>query len=149
MDPLLIAILVMVFLSGSVVLLSLHILKEGHVMVVERLGGFYKIIEKPGSYFLFPMFDRAIEIVDIRKQTKSIQIRDEENLSIDSIDVEYTFQIVDPKLFVYASVNSLKTFETIVKDTWIKYRVLGLGQIDELSEIANNLGIQLMEISIL
>jgi len=148
MDPLLIAILVMVFLSGSVVLLSLHILKEGHVMVVERLGGFYKIIEKPGSYFLFPMFDRAIEIVDIRKQTKSIKIKDEENLSIDSIDVEYTFQIVDPKLFVYASVNSLKTFETIVKDIWLKYRVLELDQIDELSEIANNLGIQLMEISI-
>jgi len=148
MDPLLIAILVMVFLSGSVVLLSLHILKEGHVMVVERLGGFYKIIEKPGSYFLFPMFDRAIEIVDIRKQTKSIKIKDEENLSIDSIDVEYTFQIVDPKLFVYASVNSLKTFETIVKDIWLKYRVLELDQIDELSEIASNLGIQLMEISI-
>jgi len=148
MDPLLIAIIVMVLLSGCVVLLSLHVLKEGHVMVIERLGGFYKIIEKPGSYFLFPMFDRAIEVVDIRQQTKRIEIKDEGNQFVESIDLLYTFQVVDPKLFVYASVNSVKTFENMVKDTWIKHRVLESDQIDELAEIASNLGIHLMEISI-
>lgn len=148
MDPLFTAIIVMIFLSMLVILLSLHMLKEGHVMIVERIGSFYKIIEKPGIYFLFPVIERALEIVDIRKQTRSINISDEAISTMNSIEVDYTFQIVDPKLFVYASVNSIKTFESLLKDTWIKHRVLDTSQLDELSDVSISLGMQLMEISI-
>lgn len=148
MDPLILAILVMAFLTVTVILLSLHHLKEGHVMIVERLGGFYKIIDQPGSYFLFPMIDRAIEMVNIRKQKRTLTIQDSNHPSVEPITLEYTFQITDAKLFVYASVNSLKTFESQIRDTWNRYRILDSDQLDELSEIAIHLGIQLLEISI-
>lgn len=146
MDPILIAVAVMVFLTSSVILLSAHSLKEGHVMIVERFGVFYKILTQPKIYFFVPLFERALEIVDIRVQSKTIKM----NQSLDSqesvIYIHFTFQITDPKLFVYATINSQTVLETKLKEAWTKHHDFNKEVFDSLSEIAFSMGIQLIDI---
>jgi regulator of protease activity HflC (stomatin/prohibitin superfamily) len=148
MNPIILAILVMIFLMSTVIVLSMHVLKEGHVMVVERIGAYYKLIDRPGIYFLFPMIERAIEIVNVQIQTRELTFSTLETQMDEEIIVSYTFQVTDPKSFVYASINSLKTFETSFKSTWLKYKQLDSDQLDEISEFASSLGIHLIEVSI-
>jgi regulator of protease activity HflC (stomatin/prohibitin superfamily) len=148
MNPIILAILVMIFLMSTVIVLSMHVLKEGHVMVVERIGAYYKVIDRPGIYFLFPMIERAIEIVNVQIQTRELTFSSLETQMDEEIIVRYTFQVTDPKSFVYANINSLKTFETSFKSTWLKYKQLDSDQLDEISEFASSLGIHLIEVSI-
>ncbi len=148
MDPIIIAILVMLFLMSSVILLSLHVLKEGHVMVIERFGVFYKIIKQPGIHFFIPMFERAIEIVNVQVQTRQLVFTALETQMSEEIKIDYTFQITDARNFVYASIDSLKTFENVFKATWIKERNLDSETLDQISEIAESMGIHLIEVSV-
>jgi regulator of protease activity HflC (stomatin/prohibitin superfamily) len=148
MDPIIIAILVMLFLMSSVILLSLHVLKEGHVMVIERFGVFYKIIHQPGIHFLIPMFERAIEVVNVQVQTRQLIFSTLETNTDEEVQINYTFQITDAKNFVYTSINSLKTFENFFKTTWIKEKNLDSETLDQISEIADSMGIHLIEVSI-
>lgn len=142
MDPILIAILVMLFLTSLVILLSMHTLKEGHVLVIERLGAYYKVMDQPGIHFTIPLLERVIETVDMRIQHKKYAMVHEGH----DILIRYSIQVKDPKLFVYGSLDAMKSFENQLHVTYVESVMSSKDRFEHMYGIAHALGMALVDL---
>ena len=133
------AILVILALVFFVTALNLRLLQEGKVAVVERLGVFYKIVNQPGIFFLFPILDRVVETVDMKEQQTDIKYPEHE------LSIRMIYKIIDAKMFVYASLDTMKTLKTFIETIYLKYHQLKDEQIKEIIEMAESFGIEIKD----
>ncbi len=128
----LLGLLFLIVLFAVFILLNMRVLKEGHLIVVERLGSFHRIIEEPGIHFFIPFVDRPLETLK-----KGTLVR--EVIASSTVYV-CTFEIIDPKRFVYAYPDTLIEFDKMIQG--------GYGTMsDPLVEECHQMGIRLMDIT--
>jgi regulator of protease activity HflC (stomatin/prohibitin superfamily) len=117
MPDVLTIILLFAGLTLLLMLPNIKIVREDEVMIIERLGRFHKLLDRPGVYFLVPLVDRNIQTISLKKQhikkKLNIQINEDE---IQSHEINYDMIITDPKTYVYASFDSNDTIHTYVKE---------------------------------
>ena len=99
------------FFTTLLLILSLgfKVLPMNQVMVVERLGVYYKTIDIPGVHFLIPFMDRARAILTPSGKTDKISLLPQETpLQSPHLKASITFQITDVKLFIYSNLLPLQ-----------------------------------------
>jgi regulator of protease activity HflC (stomatin/prohibitin superfamily) len=111
---------IILLFTGLIILLMLpniKIVRKDEVMIIERLGSFHKILDLPGIYFLVPLLDRNIQTVSTKKQhiKKKLTIHEDEEI-IKTLEISYYMTIIDPKTYVYASLDSNDTIHTYIKE---------------------------------
>lgn len=103
--PFLIALLVIILV---IAFYSIKIVKQSEVLVIERLGKFYKLADA-GLTIIIPFFDHVRSIVSLKQQTMDIPpqgVITQDNVTI-TIDTVVFYQITDPAKAVY-EIQSLK-----------------------------------------
>ena len=142
MPDIIIAILVLAFLVILVLIPNIKILSPNSVMIVERLGFFHRIIRKPGVHILIPLFERVPQVVSLDQVHKKIVIK--ENLEEHVITLEY--KVINPKLFVYAALDSEKELITYIKNSYLIQRDLYNQLLEDVTNYAVTLGIEVIRI---
>jgi regulator of protease activity HflC (stomatin/prohibitin superfamily) len=117
------------------VLLNTRVLKAGYQIVVERLGAFHRIIDQPGIHFFIPFVDRPIETIKMGILSRSMKVQ----TTLD--DYTYQYEVIDPKLYVYAYPNPLIQMDELI----FSY---SLTITDELLNEIEKMGIKLIDIRI-
>ncbi len=129
-----IAVIFLLFLLILFLLPNFKIVKENEQLLVERMGSFFKVIDKPGIYFLFPLFDRVIERETLLPQKRT--------LPIDTYTLTYTYQITDIKMYGYYALDPIKDLESYLAQMWSN----GNPDIDTLKESIKDRGMNLLDI---
>lgn len=114
-------ILTIILLFAGLILLlmlpNIKIVRQNEVMVIERLGRFHKLLDQPGIYFVVPLLDRNIQTVSLKKQhiKKKLYIYENEDEK-KTVEISYNMTIINPKTYVYASIDSNDTIHTYIKE---------------------------------
>ena len=132
-----IAILVLAALLILFLLPNIRLLKINEAVVIERLGGFLKVIDKPGIFFLIPLFDRVVQKESLLPIDRSWVIVDSEIQTTYS----YTYQIVDIKMFCYAATDPI----TFAEEKMTQRIQNGLDDLESLKDIWLDMGVNLLE----
>ena len=88
---------------------------KDEMTIVERLGRFNRLIDRPSIFFLIPFIDRVLEristddIVDARRFTYT------ENEEIIKVNLTIRYRVFDPKLFAYTSIDAIGSIVDLVK----------------------------------
>ena len=88
--------------------MSIKIVKQSEVYVIERLGKFYKVADA-GLTIIIPFFDHVRSVVSLKQQTMDVPpqgVITKDNVTI-TIDTVVFYQITDPAKAVY-EIQSLK-----------------------------------------
>ena len=93
--------LVIFFITG------LFRVKEGHVMIIEKMNEYHKICEK-GWYFFLPVKYRRVGYYNIQEQTRVITLGEVKKILL-------TYQIIDVKKYHYSQVRVEHYVELIRK----------------------------------
>jgi regulator of protease activity HflC (stomatin/prohibitin superfamily) len=102
------------------------------------------VLKRPGIYFLIPFFERVIQVVSLDTNKNTIKFTESEI----EVSFEYTYQVNNPKLFVYAALDSEKALETTMKNEYlINHTDLKL-YIEKMKQVALDLGIELIDVNI-
>ena len=120
---LLIIILVIAFMS-------IKIVKQSEVYIIERLGKFYKVADA-GLTIIIPFFDHIRSVVSLKQQTMDIppqSVITKDNVTI-TIDTVVFYQITDPAKAVY-EIQSLKKGIEYLAITTIR-DIIGKMDLDE------------------
>lgn len=130
-----------IILSALLVLFllpNLKIVKENEALVVERLGGFLKVIDTPGIHWMIPLVDRVVQRESLLPITKTFT---HENKNI-SEEYTYTYRITDIKMFCYAATEPVRIMEEKIKS------LLDDVEIDDesIKEVLLDFGVQLQKI---
>lgn len=130
-----------IILSALLVLFllpNLKIVKENEALVVERLGGFLKVIDTPGIHWMIPLVDRVVQRESLLPITKTFT---HENKNI-SVEYTYTYMITDIKMFCYAATEPVRIMEEKMKS------LLDDVQFDDesIKEALLDFGVQLQKI---
>ena len=144
MPEITIAILVIFFLLILVLVPNIKMLAPHHVMIIERLGIFHRVLKRPGIYFLIPFFERVIQVVSTDLTKNTIKLTE----SVIEVSLECTYQVNNPKLFVYAALDSEKTLETAIKNEYLSNPIDLKLLIEKMKQVALDLGIELIDINI-
>ncbi|MBR4701133.1 MAG: SPFH/Band 7/PHB domain protein [Oscillospiraceae bacterium] len=103
-----------------VVILSkhIHVVKQSHAYVIERLGAF-KTVWGVGIHVLTPFFDRIAKRVSLKEQVldyppQPVITKDNVTMQIDTV---VYFQITDPKLYAYGVEQPMIAMETLTATT--------------------------------
>jgi len=107
-----------IVLLGLVILLlipNIKIVRKNQVMIIERLGRFHRLLDQPGIYFIAPLIDRDIQTVNLEKSHIHKKIKIEQENIETFVEISYDMQIIDPKTFVYASLDANETIHEYVK----------------------------------
>ena len=103
--PFLLILLVIILV---IAFMSIKIVKQSEVYIIERLGKFYKVADA-GLTIILPFFDHVRSVVSLKQQTMDIPpqgVITKDNVTI-TIDTVVFYQVTDPAKAVY-EIQSLK-----------------------------------------
>ena len=111
----LIALLVIILI---IAFLSIKIVKQSEVYIIERLGKFYKVADA-GLTIILPFFDHVRSVVSLKQQTMDVPpqgviTKDNDTITIDTV---VFYQITDPAKAVYEIQNLKKGIEYLAVTT--------------------------------
>lgn len=98
--------------------LSLKIIRQQQVAIVERLGKLHKVLE-PGPHLILPLFDQVRYLLDMREEVVPFPpqgVITEDNLMV-SIDSVVYFQIMDPRRAAYEAQDYRAAIEQLTMTT--------------------------------
>ena len=123
----LIILLILVLILAA---MSIKIVKQAEVYIIERLGKFYKVADA-GLTIIIPFLDHVRSVVSLKQQTMDIPPQDvitKDNVTI-TIDTVVFYQITDPAKAVY-EIQSLKKGIEYLAITTIR-DIIGKMNLDE------------------
>jgi regulator of protease activity HflC (stomatin/prohibitin superfamily) len=115
----LIALAVLVVLVLVVMARSLVRVQQAQSFVIERLGRFHRVLDRPGLTVLVPFVDRVRARVDLRERVVSLRpqpIVTADNLTV-HIDTMIFFQVTDPRGATYEISDYLMGIEQLTVTT--------------------------------
>ncbi|MBO4292960.1 MAG: SPFH/Band 7/PHB domain protein [Clostridia bacterium] len=98
--------------------MSIKIVKQAEVYIIERLGKFYKVADA-GLTIILPFFDHVRSVVSLKQQTMDVPpqgVITKDNVTI-TIDTVVFYQITDPAKAVYEIQNLKKGIEYLAITT--------------------------------
>ncbi len=98
--------------------MSIKIVKQSEVYIIERLGKFYKVADA-GLTIILPFFDHVRSVVSLKQQTMDVPpqgVITKDNVTI-TIDTVVFYQITDPAKAVYEIQNLKKGIEYLAITT--------------------------------
>ncbi len=98
--------------------MTLKIIRQQHVGIVERLGKYRRKLE-PGPHLVIPIFDKIVHDLDVREEVVPFPpqgVITEDNLMV-SIDSVIYFQIVDPVRAAYEAQDYRGAIEQLTMTT--------------------------------
>lgn len=147
MPPEITAILVLLFLVVLLLLPNIKIVGQHQALVVERFGVFLKIIDQPGIHFIVPLLDRVIQSVDLTVQIKHHHyIKKLDDGTTTNVKLTLTYQIHDPKIFVYATLDTLKVMLKHFEEVLTPSSFIPLDQFEEIKTFAHDFGMDIQKI---
>ena len=123
----LLALLVIIIVLAA---MSIKIVKQSEVYVIERLGKFYKVADA-GLTIIIPFLDHVRSVVSLKQQTMDVPpqgVITKDNVTI-TIDTVVFYQIIDPAKAVY-EIQSLKKGIEYLAITTIR-DIIGKMDLDE------------------
>ena len=135
----LIILLVIVLILAA---MSIKIVKQSEVYIIERLGKFYKVADA-GLTIIIPFLDHVRSVVSLKQQTMDIPPQDvitKDNVTI-TIDTVVFYQITDPAKAVY-EIQSLKKGIEYLAITTIR-DIIGKMTLDETFSSRDGINTQL------
>ena len=135
----LIILLVIVVILAA---MSIKIVKQSEVYIIERLGKFYKVADA-GLTIIIPFLDHVRSVVSLKQQTMDIPPQDDitkDNVTI-TIDTVVFYQITDPAKAVY-EIQSLKKGIEYLAITTIR-DIIGKMTLDETFSSRDGINTQL------
>ena len=123
----LLVLLVIILIIAS---MSIKIVKQSEVYIIERLGKFYKVADA-GLTIIVPFFDHVRSVVSLKQQTMDVPpqgVITKDNVTI-TIDTVVFYQITDPAKAVY-EIQSLKKGIEYLAITTIR-DIIGKMNLDE------------------
>lgn len=111
MPDLLRAVFVLVPLFLLFLGLNIKIIKQDHQAVVERIGGFYKVIG-PGFYFTIPMIERIAFTSKTKPQDRHVNVEMATPGHTLNISLTWQVSVTDIKQFYYHAEGSMDELET-------------------------------------
>jgi regulator of protease activity HflC (stomatin/prohibitin superfamily) len=109
---------VLVLLALIVAAKSIRIVPQARVVIVQRLGQFYKV-GTPGPVIVVPFMDKILPMIDMREQVVPFDpqpVITEDNVGIQIATVVY-YQIVEPKNSTYEVANLVAAMEQLTMTT--------------------------------
>ncbi len=137
-------LLVILFLLILVLIPNIKLVQVNKAYIVERLGKFLKIIDKPGIYIIIPLLDRVIQIVSLEVSEKTFSFSSSENEDSTKISIKY--QVINVRLFVYAALDSLNKIKEYIETYIDPIEQMTPKQKDLIIEHAKEFGIEIIEI---
>ena len=122
--------------------MSIKIVKQAEVYIIERLGKFYKVADA-GLTIIIPFLDHVRSVVSLKQQTMDIPPQDvitKDNVTI-TIDTVVFYQITDPAKAVY-EIQSLKKGIEYLAITTIR-DIIGKMNLDETFSSRDGINTQL------
>ena len=135
----LIILLILVLVLAA---MSIKIVKQAEVYIIERLGKFYKVADA-GLTVIIPFLDHVRSVVSLKQQTMDIPPQDvitKDNVTI-TIDTVVFYQITDPAKAVY-EIQSLKKGIEYLAITTIR-DIIGKMTLDETFSSRDGINTQL------
>ncbi len=123
-------LLVLLVIILIIAAMSIKIVKQSEVYIIERLGKFYKVADA-GLTIIIPFFDHVRSVVSLKQQTMDIPpqgVITKDNVTI-TIDTVVFYQITDPAKAVY-EIQSLKKGIEYLAITTIR-DIIGKMDLDE------------------
>lgn len=133
------ALLVMILLVILVMIPNIKHVSPKQAMIIERFGKFHKIIDHPGFHILIPLYERAIQTVSLDPIKQHIHLDDK-------VTLDYVYEIIDVKQFVYQAIDSIHAFhEEFIHSTLHDEPTYS---IEDMQEIAEHYGMNILECKI-
>ena len=123
-------LLVLLVIILIIAAMSIKIVKQSEVYIIERLGKFYKVADA-GLTIILPFFDHVRSVVSLKQQTMDVPpqgVITKDNVTI-TIDTVVFYQITDPAKAVY-EIQSLKKGIEYLAITTIR-DIIGKMDLDE------------------
>ena len=123
-------LLVLLVIILIIAAMSIKIVKQSEVYIIERLGKFYKVADA-GLTIIIPFFDHIRSVVSLKQQTMDVPpqgVITKDNVTI-TIDTVVFYQITDPAQAVY-EIQSLKKGIEYLAITTIR-DIIGKMNLDE------------------
>ncbi len=123
-------LLVLLVIILIIAFMSIKIVKQSEVYIIERLGKFYKVADA-GLTIIVPFFDHVRSVVSLKQQTMDVPpqgVITKDNVTI-TIDTVVFYQITDPAKAVY-EIQSLKKGIEYLAITTIR-DIIGKMDLDE------------------
>ena len=111
-------LLVLLAIILIIAFMSIKIVKQSEVYIIERLGKFYKVADA-GLTIILPFFDHVRSVVSLKQQTMDVPpqgVITKDNVTI-TIDTVVFYQITDPAKAVYEIQNLKKGIEYLAITT--------------------------------
>ena len=107
-----------VILVLAIIAKHIHVVKQSHAYVIERLGAF-RAVWGVGFHVLTPFIDRIAKKVTLKEQVldyppQPVITKDNVTMQIDTV---VYFQITDPKLYAYGVEQPMIAMETLTATT--------------------------------
>ena len=136
--PFLLILLVIILV---IAFMSIKIVKQSEVYIIERLGKFYKVADA-GLTIILPFFDHVRSVVSLKQQTMDIPpqgVITKDNVTI-TIDTVVFYQITDPAKAVYENNQALQSEvnEAVKSLTFKIAEARLLGDVDGDGQITTN-----------
>ncbi len=123
-------LLILLIIILIIAAMSIKIVKQSEVYIIERLGKFYKVADA-GLTIIVPFFDHVRSVVSLKQQTMDVPpqgVITKDNVTI-TIDTVVFYQITDPAKAVY-EIQSLKKGIEYLAITTIR-DIIGKMDLDE------------------
>ena len=123
-------LLVLLVIILIIAFMSIKIVKQSDVYIIERLGKFYKVADA-GLTIIIPFLDHVRSVVSLKQQTMDVPpqgVITKDNVTI-TIDTVVFYQITDPAKAVY-EIQSLKKGIEYLAITTIR-DIIGKMDLDE------------------
>ena len=123
-------LLVLLVIILIIAAMSIKIVKQAEVYIIETLGKFYKVADA-GLTIIIPFFDHVRSVVSLKQQTMDVPpqgVITKDNVTI-TIDTVVFYQITDPAKAVY-EIQSLKKGIEYLAITTIR-DIIGKMDLDE------------------
>ena len=135
-------LIVLLVIILIIAFMSIKIVKQAEVYIIERLGKFYKVADA-GLTIIVPFFDHVRSVVSLKQQTMDIPpqgVITKDNVTI-TIDTVVFYQITDPAKAVY-EIQSLKKGIEYLAITTIR-DIIGKMDLDETFSSRDGINTQL------
>ena len=135
-------LLILLVIILVIAFMSIKIVKQSEVYIIERLGKFYKVADA-GLTIIIPFFDHIRSVVSLKQQTMDIppqSVITKDNVTI-TIDTVVFYQITDPAKAVY-EIQSLKKGIEYLAITTIR-DIIGKMSLDETFSSRDGINTQL------
>ncbi len=147
MTDIIIAVLVLLFLTLLFLIPNFKIVRADEAHIVERLGRFHKILNTPGIHFIVPLFDRVIQVVPLLESHKKFNFKIKKDEQEIHYHLEYRYKVTDVMLFVYAALDSLEAIEIHIKNVIEEKESIDDDSLSVLQETSLTFGIELIDIN--